>query len=109
METSDEVSPVRAAVVGDKDKVIDWLKQCRHDSVADRTQFTNNDYKAAMHGHTDICQLIINTGAVVDKLRVGCGTAECVCNGSPVNSTATDTTLRYQQHAMFTNSTWSSV
>jgi hypothetical protein len=67
METSDEVSPVRAAVVGDKDKVIDWLKQYRHDSVADRTTIQSIILQAALCGHTDICQLIINTGAVVDK------------------------------------------
>jgi ankyrin repeat protein len=65
-----KVSIARAAVVGDKDTVIDWLKHFRRDSRADCSTLYDIFMKTAQYGHTDICRLIINTGAVVDDGRL---------------------------------------
>jgi ankyrin repeat protein len=79
METLGEVSPVRAAVVGDKSTVIDWLKHRRHDSRADFNTIHDMLMQAAKNGNTDICQLIINTGVVFEDdmltvaLEAACG------------------------------------
>ena len=66
---------MRAATVGDVQTVNKWLSAPPHTRHPEQAGFVLD--RAAMYGHDNICQLMLDSGAVTDSLVAFALTAAC--------------------------------